>query len=135
MTLSSFEELLDAARHQPQPQRLLFAFATVELPENSTPEQRERFHMGMGGALVPLMCVDKRPEELTSFADLANDANQLSREWRIVFAAALSGSSGNAPSSEAAEAHLQRMVAAIKRGEHGSYMPFDQNGLPVLFDE
>ena len=65
MDISSFDDLLQAARMQPEPQRLLFVFAAVELPDDATPAQRARFEAGQGGALVPLMCVDKRPEEIT----------------------------------------------------------------------
>lgn len=133
MTISSFDDLLRAARGQPQPQRLLFVFAGVELPDDSTPEQRERFREGQGGALVPLMCVDKRPEELTSFSELVRESSQFGLQWGIVFAAALSGQSNQAPTSEAAEAPLQRMVEAIKRGDLSTFIPFDQNGQPVQF--
>lgn len=133
MTISSFDDLLRAARGQPQPQRLLFVFAGVELPDDSTPEQRERFREGQGGALVPLMCVDKRPEELTSFSELVRESSQFGLQWGIVFAAALSEQSNQAPTSEAAEAPLQRMVEAIKRGDHSTFIPFDQNGQPVQF--
>jgi len=133
MTISSFDDLLRAARGQTQPQRLLFVFAGVELPDDSTPEQRERFREGQGGALVPLMCVDKRPEELTSFSELVRESSQFGQQWGIVFAAALSGQSNQAPTSEAAEAPLQRMVEAIKRGDHSTFIPFDQNGQPVQF--
>ncbi len=58
MNISNFDELLQAARAQAQPQRLLFVFAGVELPDDSTPEQAASFAAGEGGALVPLMVVD-----------------------------------------------------------------------------
>ena len=64
MEITSFDDLLHAASAQPEPQRLLFVFAGVELPDDATPAQRERFAAGQGGALVPMMCVDKRPEEI-----------------------------------------------------------------------
>ncbi|HNW01661.1 MAG TPA: ribonucleotide reductase subunit alpha [Burkholderiaceae bacterium] len=133
MTISNFDDLLQAARSQPRPQRLLFVFAGVELPDDSTPEQRERFRAGQGGALVPLMCVDKRPEELGSFSELVQESRQFGQQWGIVFAAAMSGVSNLAPTSEEAEVPLQSMVEAIKRGEHGNFIPFDQNGQPVQF--
>ncbi|MDP3652370.1 MAG: ribonucleotide reductase subunit alpha [Rhodoferax sp.] len=132
MNISSFDDLLMAARQQEEPQRLLFVFAGAELPADSTAAQRERFQAGQGGALVPLMCVDKTPEELPSFADLVRESSQFGQEWSIVFAAAMSGSAGVAPSSEAAEKPLQRMVEAIKAGTLGTYIPFDRQGQPVM---
>lgn len=128
MDISSFDDLLQASRAQSEPQRLLFVFAGVELPEDSTPAQREGFEAGQGGALVPLMCVDKRPEELASFAELVQESSQFGHDWRMVFAAALSGTLNRAPTTEEAEMPLQRMVEAIKRGEIGAYIPFDPQG-------
>lgn len=132
MNISSFDDLLMAAKQQEEPQRLLFVFAGAELPTDSTAAQRARFQAGQGGALVPLMCVDKTPEEVASFADLVRESSQFGQEWSIVFAAALSGSAGLAPSSEAAEKPLQRMVEAIKAGTLGTYIPFDRQGQPVM---
>lgn len=131
MNIASFDDLLQAARQQPEPQRLLFVFASADLPEDSTAAQRERFLAGEGGALVPIMCVDKTPEELRSFADLIQESKQFGQEWTIVFAAALSGSGGLAPTPEAAEKPLERMVEAIKAGTLGTLIPFDRQGLPV----
>jgi hypothetical protein len=110
----------------------LFVFAGADLPEDSTPAQREQFLAGQGGALVPLMYVDKTPEELHTFADLVQESHQFGKEWSIVFAAALSGSGGLAPTSEAAEKPLQRMVEAIKAGTLGTFIPFDRQGQPVM---
>lgn len=50
MDISSFDDLLHAARAQPEPQRLLFVFAAAELPDDATPAQRARFAAGQGGA-------------------------------------------------------------------------------------
>ena len=132
MDISTFDDLLQAARAQPEPQRLLFVFAGVELPDDATPAQRERFEAGQGGALVPLMCVDKRPDELASFATLVEESIQFGQNnWGIVFAAAMAGTVNRAPTPEDAEEPLQRMVEAIKRGEHGGYIPFDTQGHTV----
>jgi len=48
MSISSFDDLLRAAREQSEPQRLLFVFANAVLPDNITPEQRARFEAGQG---------------------------------------------------------------------------------------
>lgn len=133
MDILSFDDLLQAARAQSQPQRLLFVFTGVELPEDSTPVQRARFETGQGGALVPLMCVDKRPEELSSFAALVQESSQFGHTWGLVFAAALGGRADRAPTSDDAEEPLLRMVESIKQGNIGAFIPFDAQGQPVQF--
>jgi len=133
MEIASFDDLLLAARAQPEPQRLLFVFAGVELPDDATPQQRERFAAGQGGALVPLMCVDKLPDEIASFETLAEESRQFGHDWVIVFAAAMSGTLNHVPSSEDAEKPLQRMVDAIKQGAHSAFIPFNRQGEPVRF--
>ncbi len=132
MNISSFDDLLRAAREQPEPQRLLFVFASAELPDDSTPEQRARFQAGQGGALTPVMSVDKNPADLGSFAALVDESRQLGQDWAIVFVAALSGRGGRAPTSAEADRSLQRMIEAIKSGSIGSFVPFDRRGRPVL---
>jgi hypothetical protein len=132
VNISSFDDLLRAAREQPEPQRLLFVFASAELPDDSTPEQRARFQMGEGGALTPVMSVDKNPADLGSFAALVDESRQLGHDWAIVFVAALSGRGGRAPTSAEADRSLQRMIEAIKSGSIGSFVPFDRRGRPVL---
>ena len=128
MNISSFDDLLQAAHLQPLPQRLLFVFVTVELPDDSTAQQRADFEAGQGGALVPLMCVDKSPADLSNFAVLADEAAQFGKPWAIVFAAALSGTVGAPPTSEDAEDHLERMVEAIKQGDVSRFIAFNTQG-------
>lgn len=132
MGIESFEDLLRAAREQPEPQRLLFVFAGAELPAHSTAEQRARYRAGQGGALVPLMCVDKAAGELRSFAALVEESRQFGHDWAIVFVASLSGRDGRAPTSGEADRTLQGMVESIKAGSIGSFLPFDRRGEPVL---
>jgi hypothetical protein len=133
MSISSFDDLLRAARDQPQAQRLLFVFAAAGVPDDATAEQRARFESGQGGTLTPLMCVDKAPHELQSFQTLLDESRLFEQRWDIVFVAALSGSAGAGPTSTEAEAPLQRMVEAIKAGSIGAYIPFDVRGEPVEF--
>ena len=72
MTIDNFNELLLAARAQALPQRLLFVFTEVSLPDDSTAQQQASFDAGQGGGLEPKMCVDKHPDELDSFGDPAS---------------------------------------------------------------
>ena len=132
--ISTFDELLVAARSQPQPQRLLFVFAEAGLPEDATAGQRARFEAGEGGSLTPVICVDKTPDELSTFAALAGEARQFGTQWAIVFAAGLAGLGGRAPTSEEAGRQLDRMVESIKAGSIGSFMSFDREGEAMLLD-
>ncbi len=132
MNISNFEDLLQAARKQPDPQRLLFVFAGIELPDESTPEQRARFEAGEGGAFVPLMSVDKKPEDLDTFAGLVEESLRFGGDWRVVFVTSLSGRDGRAPTAGEADQSLQRMIEAIRSGAFGTFMPFDRLGNPLL---
>jgi len=132
MTISSFDDLLLEARQQAEPQRLLFVFSGAELPDDATAVQRARFEAGSGGALTPLMCVDKTPQELDTFSALVEESCQFGHDWVVVFVAALAGRGGLAPTSKEAEAPLQRMVESIKAGLVGAFIPFDRQGQPVM---
>ena len=133
MNISNFDDLLRAAREQPEPQRLLFVFANAVLPEDSTPEQRARFEAGEGGALVPLMAVDKTPEETGTFAALVEESRQFGSNWSVVFVAGLSGRGGRPPTNAEADQSLQDMIESIKSGAFGAFLPFDRQGQPLLF--
>ena len=41
LRISTFDDLLRAARQQPEPQRLLFVFAGVELPDGARPSKSD----------------------------------------------------------------------------------------------
>lgn len=131
MDIACFDDLLRAARAQTTPQRLLFVFAGIELADDSTPAQRAGYARGEGGAVVPLMCVDKTPDELQSFADLAQEAAQFDRPWGMVFASAMTGPLGLPPRSEDATAPLERMVEAIRQGRLDPLIPFNPQGQAV----
>src|SRR3546814_2117336 len=94
MSLANFRDLLDAARRQSEPQRLLFVFARVELPEHATEEQRLRHERREGGTISPCLCVDKAPSEIASFEALATESATTGQDWDIVFVGSLSGRAG-----------------------------------------
>ena len=114
MDITHFDDFLAAARQQSEPQRLLFTFAVAELPGDANAAQKAAFERGEGGALVPAVCVDKALDELSTFAAFAQEAEQFSLDWVIVFAASLSGRNGTPPSAADAEEPIKRMVAMIK---------------------
>jgi len=133
MNITTFDDLIRAARMQPEPQRLLFVFAGAALPADATAAQRREFEAGEGGELTPLMCVDKSADELTGFDAFAAEAAQAGPPWAILFTAALASRGGVAPTSLDAEAPLQRMVDAIKAGRLDGLLPFDRRGDAVRF--
>lgn len=134
MMISSFDDLLTTARGQPTVQRLLLVFAAADLPDNPTAEQRAGFEQGFGGALVPAMCVDKTPDEITDFVTLKREAEQFEMPWRMVFASSLSGTAHQAPSSEETELALQHMVESIKLGVFANMVAFDVDGRAVVVE-
>ena len=132
MEISHFDDLLAAAREQAEPQRLLLVFAGASLPAGATAEQRARFEAGESGELAPLMCVDKDPATLADFATLAGEAATMEPGWVLVFAGALSGAGGRAPSEGQVDAALQRLVEAVKSGQLSGLIPFDRQGQAVV---
>ena len=93
-TLADFEQLLQAARQQDEPQRLLFVFTHRELDKHATTAQRESFARGESGHLQPCLCVDKMPDEIASFAMLVAESEQTGQPWDIVFLGGIEGLGG-----------------------------------------
>lgn len=133
MSLASFQDLLDAAHRQSEPQRLLFVFARVELPENASAEQQARFEKREGGTLSPVLCVDKVPAEVANFAALAEESANTGQDWDIVFVGSLSGRAGIAPNADEAAQPLRFMVNAINDGQVAQFAAFDRDGEILQF--
>lgn len=129
---SHFEQLLQAAAAQPDPQRLLFVFAQAELPEDANDTQRKNFAAGRGGALTPLACVDKAPGDLSTFEALLNESRQACPPWQVLFVAALAGQEGKPPSTALVDSALQAMVDSVKAGKLGNYMALSPTGEPLV---
>lgn len=123
--IASFSDLLAAAESQQQPQRLLFLFASADGQGKAKGKQR--------GTIQPVMCVDKLPSELDRFQSLADEADQISRDWDFVFIAGLNGANGQPPSTEEAEPHLNQMVNDLMSGQNmARYVVLDRRENPVM---
>lgn len=133
--ISTFDDLLQAARKQAAPQRLLMLFMGAELPPDATEAQKLDFSAGHGGALVPLMCVDKHLDELNSFAHLCGEADGIHSTWQLVLAGALSGQDGQPPDERAVDAVFERWIADIRSGQVQNVLSqtltFTRNGSAV----
>ncbi|HSO45971.1 MAG TPA: ribonucleotide reductase subunit alpha [Rhodoferax sp.] len=134
MNIANFDDLLQAARQQAQPQRLLMVFTSAELPDDCTPQQRQDFEAGHGGALVPAMYADKAPEEIQSFAALKRESGQFQSQWHVVFVASLSGANNTPPSSSDVEQTLERMVESVKLGALDNMVAFDTSGNAIMLE-
>ncbi|MCC5903445.1 MAG: ribonucleotide reductase subunit alpha [Halomonas sp.] len=124
MAIATFADLLQEARKQPKLQRLLFVFVRAELPDFPDAEQRRRFEQGDGGVLVPVVCVDKLPEGLSSMAALVEESRRTGIEWDLVFAAAMDDPKDDAE----VERQLQRMMESLQMGNITSFLAFDPRG-------
>ena len=133
MQLTDFADFLATARAQPDAQRLLFVFAVAELPQAHTPGQARRFEEGRGGALAPVMCVDKGLDELDGFAALAEESRATGQPWDMVFVAALAAEQGVAPQPAGVDRGLRMMVDAVHRGAIERFLAFDPAGVVVRF--
>ena len=122
---SDFDDLLQAACAQVAPQRLLFVFAQAVLPDDCSEAQRAAFAAGDGGALAPLMSVDKTPAELAGFAALVAESQALSAGWVAVFVASLGGS---APTMTETARALEQMIDAVGNGRFGTMLAFNREG-------
>ena len=131
MNISTFDELLQAAQQQPHAQRLLLVFAGASAPEHSSDSERARVEAGSSGELTPLMCGDKTPEAIGSFAALCEEAKQFGQDWALVFVAGMSGQGDVAPTEAQAQAPLEGMVQAIKDGKMDHLVPFNRSGHAV----
>ena len=113
MNITHFADLLSAAAQQAEPQRLLFVFTRAELPDRYSEAQKAQFLKQQGGALAPVMCVDKLPSELTDFASLVRESEKTGQAWDIVFASSL--------------------IESVKFGGVSAFLAFDRAGELVVF--
>lgn len=128
MNISNYQDLLNAANSQAKPQRMLFVFTKAELPGEHTKGQQEEFEARKGGALMPVMCVDKLASGRVSFATLLEESSHTGKDWDIVFVACMNSKSAVATESDEAEKPMEEMVKSIQVGSIGNYLAFNCGG-------
>lgn len=106
-------------------------FANAELPEEHSAIEAQRFESGEGGALNPIMFVDKTPDELGNFADLVAESQKMGQSWQIVFVAGLGGRMGVLPADKETHEALEMMVKSIQQGAISSFLAYDREGTPL----
>ena len=126
--IDSYASFIALANTQQEPQRLLWVFARAELPNGYTEAQKQHFTQGQGGALEPVLCVDKLPSEVTDFANLVTESAETGIEWDIAFVASMSGRAGIAPNSDEAIQPMRLMLNKIQSGIIAEFLTFDKKG-------
>lgn len=129
--ITGFKDLLEMASTESEPQRLLFVFCKAELPEDATEEERNAFDRGEGGALTPVICVDKTPSEVPEFERLVLESEKTGQEWDVVFVAAMSGRGGIEPTSDDVQQPMTMMVESIRLGKVANFLPLDSAGIAI----
>lgn len=128
MSLAHFDDLLNAARGEPRPQRLLMIFTVKELPDDASAAQRTAFQQGTAGVLAPVFYVDKAASALDSFEALCAEAGQLEKPWDVVFVGAMDEPEDGAPESQAVPALLERMLDDVKGGRIARFLAANREG-------
>jgi len=128
MALQTFTDLLDAAQSQREPQRLLMVFALAEAPHDATEQETAAFARGEGGALTPVVCVDKLASEIASFEALELESREALSRWDILFVAALDGRAGVPPNADEAAGPLRMMLESIRAGRIANFLAVNRRG-------
>ncbi len=128
MNIETYSDLIRVAGMQIEPQRLLFVFATAELPEGATAEQIRQYQRGDGGALSPVLCVDKLPSAVEDFDTLVAESKRTGIHWDVAFVSALSGRAGMQPNSDEAEQPLRMMMEQIQAGMVAQFLALSRDG-------
>ncbi len=125
MMSSSFKKMIQAAEAQDQPQRLLIMLAKSEVETDDKEE-------GMSGTISPVICVDKTPDEITTFEDFVSEADKINPDWDMLFIAGLTGENNQMPTTEEADPVLNKMVNDLMSGQDlSNYLVLDRNEDPV----
>jgi len=128
MSIENYADLITTAKNETNPQRLLFVFAKAVLPDDATPEEKAAFEKGEGGALDPILCVDKTPEEAASFATLVAEAETTGHSWDVAFISAMSGHAGQTLNSDECVQPLNMMVEQIRLGKISQFLAISRDG-------
>lgn len=134
ISLSHFDDFLEIARQQAEPQRLLIILAKRELPEHHSLAQAKQFEDGVGGYLAPLVAVDKQPDEIARFHEFKEESEQIVGDWDAMFVGALVGM-GQLPTQEETDKAIEKMLNAVREGKISAYLTFNNQGLPLSLSE
>ena len=128
MEINSYQEFIQMAKQQPEPQRLLLVLAKAQMPDQPTEAQKAQFEQQAGGNLEPVLCVDKLPEEIEDFQTLVEESKRTDIDWDIAFISAMDGRGGHPVSSDEATQPLEMMVQQIQAGMIKHFLTVNKQG-------
>lgn len=127
MSIKNLKDLISEAHKQPEPQRLLLLFA------QATPMSTGMNVKHQSGTITPVMCVDKLPSEIESFAELVKEADSITAKWDFILISTLSGKNGVVPTSDEAGPYLKEMSNGLASGDNLSkYAILDRDETPII---
>jgi hypothetical protein len=113
--MSALNELIAMAGYQSEPVKLLFLFAKAEYEQQDSGQNK--------GTMTPVMCVDKYPNDLTNFAELCTEADNINSSWDFIFVTSMLAS----VDKEALDEGLKRMARDIENGDNtATYVVIDR---------
>lgn len=104
--MSKFQELLNMARYQSEPVKLLMLFTKTDVESANNNVNK--------GFIQPVMCVDKLPQELSDYASLCKEADNINPEWDLVFVTSISANVDNS----IIDSSMKSMVSDIQTGKN-----------------
>lgn len=129
--ISSFDDLLDMARKQPDDQRLLLVLLKAD-PEGEATHHNNGEAIEGQGTLQPVMATDREMDEDLRLDALVEEADQSGLQWDLILVSSLSAAGGRMPTSEEAEPYLKQMAEAVEMGaDLSGFAVFDRAGSPV----
>lgn len=120
MKITNFSDLLIAAKGEKTPQRFLFLFAKAVSLKNALKANHS------SGTISPIMCVDKLPDEITTYNELLNEADGINKDWNFVLIGCLDATSD-------VDFHLNKMSNDVASGSDLSrYVILDREERPII---
>jgi hypothetical protein len=125
--MSQFETLINRAKSEEFPQRILFLFANAV---NMLEEKQSNYH---SGTIEAVMCVDKAPTELSTFNKLVSEADQHTKKWNFIFVSTLAGKDNKEPTDQEVDLALHNMSNSFAKGDDLSqYVIWDRKEQAIL---
>lgn len=125
--MSQFSSLLDMAKKESQEQRMLFLFAKAT---NMLGADTKSYNSGTVDAV---MCVDKKPEELSTFESLVAEADGYNNNWNIILFTTLSGKNNKPIEDQDVDVALHKMSNVfVKKDDLSNFVIWDREQQVVI---